>query len=100
MINVIAQNGVDSWLVDWFKLQFNEETGWIDFIAMARLTVQQTEIVKLGSYKFYKQAIDVFARLDYQTNDLMYYRTQAKLFQMPEAIVDEQVCLAVYGSLY
>ena len=99
MVKVISQNGIP-WLIEWFRLEENDETGWFDMIAMARLSVEQTQIVKIASYKFWKQAIVVFGKLDWQASDLMHYRSASKVFQMPEPIVDEQVCLQVYGSLY
>ena len=101
MVQVISQGGESAWLIEWFKLRESEAIeGWWEMIGMARISLEETQIVSLGSYKYWKQAIDVFARLDYEANDLMYYRQRQKLFQMPDAIVDEQVCLQVYGSLY
>ena len=100
MINVITQNAQHQWRIEWFKLNHIPSTGWWEMIGMARIDLEHTDIVRLGSYKYYKQAIEVFASMDYIANDIMYYRSHSQLYQLPPAIIDEQTCLQVYGSLY
>ena len=58
------------------------------------------QLIDLGVYNFYRQAIDVFAQMDYKENDLMYFKKQQKFFIMPPNITDERECIAIYGSTY
>lgn len=100
MIKAISQNGTDIWVIDWFKIREAKAGEGFEIIGMARIDLEETEIVTLGWYRYWKQAIEVFGSMDYQSNDLMYYRTHSSVFQLPPAIVDEQECLQIYGSLY
>jgi len=97
MITVIAQNRVNKYRIRYFHLEKGSEDHWWHMIGFDDTTYN---LVDLGVYKFYKQAIDVFANMDYQDNDIMYYKTNNKIFQMPENIIDERECIFIYGSIY
>ncbi len=97
MINVIAQDKISKYRIRYFHLQKDEETG---FYHMIGSDAETHELVDLAVYNFYRQAIEVFAHLDYNDNDIMYYKTNKKIFQMPENITDPQECIRIYGNLY
>ena len=94
MLKVINQQQSNTYLIEWFHLKELED-GW-HMIASARLNLSDTELVDLGTYKYYRQAIEVFAQMDYESNDLIYYRTHSKVYQMPENILDERELNILY----
>lgn len=99
MLLVTTQNQKEQYLIEYFHLNLLENKTF-EMVGLARLNLTETKLVHLGYYKFYRQAIDVFAQMDYKDNDLMYFKEQKKIFVMPENILDPQVCIAVYGGLY
>lgn len=94
MIKVVDQSQTNTYLIEYYHLDERED-GW-HMIALARYNLEETGLVDLGTYKYYRQAIEVFAQLDYNANDLMYYRTQEKIFYMPENILDEKELNILY----
>ena len=94
MIKVTNQSQTDTYLIEYYYLKQLED-GW-HMIAMARYNLDEMGLVDLGTYKYYRQAIEVFATLDYNANDLMYYRTQEKIYVMPENILDERELNILY----
>lgn len=99
MIKVISQGGDEAWLVDQFWIKpLGEGLGYA-MQAIARPELEQIRFIDIGWYKFYRQALDVFAQLDYEQNDLMCYRKRARCFQMPEPILDERECMRRYGRI-
>ena len=97
MINVIAQDKVNVYRIRYFHLKKNELTGHYHMIGS---DADSHQLVDLGVYNFYKQAIETFALMDYQDNDIMYYKTDKKVFQMPDNITDERECIRIYGNIY
>lgn len=97
MLTVIDQSQTNQYRIRYFYLNEDKEHECYHMIGFDDDT---HELVNLGDYKYYKQAIDVFASMDYQDNDLIYYKKNNKLFYMPENITDEQECLLIFGSLY
>lgn len=97
MLNVIDQSGNNIYRIRYFYLKEDKENECYHMIGSDDET---KELVNLGDYKFYKQAIDVFAKMDYQDNDLMYYKTNKKIYTMPANITDERECIWIYGSIY
>lgn len=95
MLNVITQGQTACYRIRFFYLKHVE-----DHYDLIGSNDETKELVKLAEYKYYKQAIDVFGLMDYQDNDLFYYKTDNKLFYLPENITDEQMMLQIYGSLY
>lgn len=99
MLLVTTQDQSQNYLIEYFHLD-TLENGTYEMVGLARLNLTETQLVHLGYYKFYKQAIDVFARMDYKDNDLMYFKEQKKYFVMPANILSERECIAIYGSTY
>lgn len=99
MLLVTTQDQTKTYLIEYFHLNKLEDETY-EMIGMARLNVSDTELVHLGYYKFYKQAISVFGEMDYKDNDLMYFKKTKHVYIMPENILDPQVCISVYGELY
>lgn len=100
MIKIITQDGTATYEIEYFHIEYNEETTMYDIIGRARFDLEQTALVVLGSYTFHRQALEVFATIDYNDNDLMYYRINQKELQLPEDITDPQECMRRYGVLY
>ena len=94
MLKVTNQEQTDTYLIEFFYLK-EQEDGW-HMIGSARINLSEQELVDLGTYKYYRQAIEVFAIMDYNANDLMYYRTQNKCYTMPENILDERELNILY----
>ena len=90
MLKVVNQSQTQTYLIEAFWLEQDKETHFYHMKAIARLNVSDKEWVDLGTYNYYRQAIEVFAQMDYNDNDLMYYRTNAKVFVMPGNITDER----------
>lgn len=97
MFTVTNQAQTETYDICYFHLQYDEDNKVYHMIGLARLNLTETELVDLGVYNFYKQAIDVFARMDYQCNDLIYYKRNNKIFVMPENITDEREIKFIYG---
>lgn len=97
MIFVVTQDRKNAYLIRYFHLNKDEETGVYEMVGFDDKT---HNLVSLGIYNFYKQAIDVFAKMDYEDNDIMYYKPNNKLFEMPYNITDERECIQIYGSTY
>ena len=97
MLTVINQENTNQYRIRYYYLKWDSE---ISMYRMIGSDADTHELVTLGIYRFYKQAIDVFARMDYKDNDLMYFKKTKKEFYMPENIIDPQVCIQVYGNLY
>lgn len=97
MISIIAQDKVSKYLIRYFHLNQDPETGYYHLIGFDDVT---HELVDLGVFNFYRQAIEVFATVDYNDNDIMYYRTHKKVIQIPDNITDERECIFIYGNIY
>lgn len=101
MAIVIDQSGENRWDIEWFKIEEDASLeAPFSIVAMARIDLTRTEIVELGRYTFYKQAIETFAEIDKIASDIMFYRTHKKLYQLPPNVSDPIQCLMIYGSLY
>lgn len=99
MLVVTTQDGLNTYRLQYFHLN-KLENGTYEMVGLARLNLTDTELVHLGYYKFYRQAIDVFGQMDYKDNDLMYFKQFEPRFYMPENILSERVCIEIYGSTY
>lgn len=96
MLTVTTQDQTTTYQIEYFHLEHDEEHNVYQMIGLARLNVSETQLVLLGIYNFYRQAIEVFGQMDYCDNDLMYYRTHKKIFVMPENITDERELNIIY----
>lgn len=96
MLTVITQDQTAQYEIEYFYLKHDEEYNVYKMIGRARFNLTDTDLVLLGIYNFYRQAIEVFATMDYNANDLMYYRTQKKIYQMPPNITDERELNILY----
>lgn len=95
MLLVVTQDESEKYLMEYFYLREDEEHHW-HMKGLARLDVEHTEAVDLGVYNFYRQAIDVFAQMDYYANDLLRFKSGNKIFYMPANIIDERELEAQY----
>ena len=103
MLFVTDYTGINTYRINNYHLSFMQLPGSADptqYYCMVGYTDYDNKLVLLGYYKFYRQAIDVFAQMDYKENDLMYFKKTRKDFIMPECIYDEDECISVYGSTY
>lgn len=99
MIWITTQDRLNEYRIYYYHLNTLKD-GTYEMVGLARLNLTETKFVHLGYYKFYKQAIDVFAHIDYIDNDLTYFKENKKTYYMPENILSERVCVAIYGSTY
>lgn len=97
MVNVVDQTKENIYRIRYYHLKFDSDLNVYQLIGSDADT---KELVLLGVFNFYKQAIETFARIDYLDNDLFYFKDTKKVFEVPENITDPQVCLSIYGSLY
>ena len=97
MLFVLDQAQLNVYRVRYYHLEFDNEFKVWHMIAFDDTSER---LVDLGVYNFYRQAIDVFAHMDYKENDLMYFKPQNKFFEMPPNITDERECISIYGSTY
>ena len=97
MLTVINQENTNQYRIRYYHLQWDSD---INMYKMIGSDADTHELVLLGVYKFYKQAINTFALMDYKDNDLMYFKKTKKIFVMPENITDPQECIQIFGSLY
>lgn len=100
MIYILNQNKTNVYYIYSYYLKYNEEGECYELRGIARPSLKDIEFVILGVYKFYKQATEVFSKIDYENNDLMYYKKNKKYIELPENIIDERECISIYGSIY
>ena len=99
MLFVKTQDKKNDYLIYYFCIN-SLENNTFEIVGLARFNLNETELVHLGYYKYYKQAITIFSEMDYKNNDLMYFKETKKVYIMPENIVDPNVCISTYGGLY
>lgn len=97
MIYVINQDQSAEYNIDYFHIREDKNYNICFIVGLARLNLKETKLVQLGMYSTYKQAIDTFAEIDYQDNDLFYYKTNKKIFYMPENMVNGVVTYIDYN---
>lgn len=90
MILVVNQTQTEKYLIEYFHLFHDMNYNVYFMIGLARLNLTETKLVHLAIYSSYKQAIKVFADMNYMDNDLMYFKERKKIFYMPANIVDGQ----------
>lgn len=103
MLYVVTQSGQGPFRLEYFYIDGTVDSeGGRDFRmkGLIRIDLETTELIELGEFVFFKQAIEVFSAMDRISNDLLYYRTNQGFYEIPPAIVSEQECLRIYGSLY
>lgn len=96
MLNVIDQNQTNCYRIRYYYLKEDKEH---ECYHMLGFDDKSHDIINLGDYKYYRQAIDVFAQMDHNDNDLIYFQKNKKLFYMPANITDERECIFIYGGL-
>lgn len=97
MLFVREQSEENVYMICYYHLHYDKEHNvWL----MIGYDEKSKQLINLGVYNFYRQAIQVFAEMDYKENDLMYYKKTPKWYCMPPNITDEKECISVYGSTY
>ena len=99
MLLVTNQNQNQTYLIEYFHLNKLEDNTY-EMVGLARSDLTDIKLIHLAYYKFYRQAIEVFAQMDYKDNDLMYFKEGNKIFIMPANILTENECVAIYGNTY
>lgn len=92
MIYIVTQDQTEGYDIYYYHIKEDETYHFYSIVGLARLNLTKTKLVTLGLYSTYKQATEVFADIDYNDNDLMYYKTNKKIFYMPVNIVNGQEC--------
>lgn len=85
MIFITTQDGTEQYLIEYFHIVEHPHYDYYPIVGLARLNLSQTKLVELGVYAKRKQAVQVFAAIDYNDNDLFYYKSSPKYFEMPES---------------
>lgn len=99
MLKVTTQDNKNVYEIYYFHLNYLQD-GTFEMVGLARLNVTQTQYVHLAYYKYYRQAITVFAQMDMKATDLIYFRKNKRCYVMPENILNPDVCIQIYGATY
>lgn len=90
MLIVTNQSQTETHRIYYYHIVELKEYGCWMIVGLAKDTLKSNELVKLALYSDYKQAIQVFAEMDYKCNDLIYYKAHEPYYIMPENMINGQ----------